>query len=541
MREKKDKKIKDSVHGYIDIEGDFISVIDSEEFQRLKYIEQVSYRTLYPAARHDRFIHSLGTYHLARLFSDSFIKNIADDLGIDGKDNRFSKVFKTFRYAALLHDVGHAPFSHTSECFFEVKKSKEYKYYDCCLDENLLLAVKKYTLPVEFEIFCEDYKTASPSPHEKMSATLLINNSEIFFGEDAPEIDFELAARMVIGCAFQYNNQSSTLAAEEKDEIGVKNCLIRLLNSTVIDVDKLDYITRDTQMSGFDNITIDIKRICDSITAIRDDNGWLYPAYRKSALSVIENVFKAKAEQARWIVMHPAVLYESKLFEHCIRKLSRIDSGYLNNIFSEDALGAKGVTIKDRKYCFLSDNQILADLRSLPDEEIHELFCRSIRRHSIWKSNYEYKYFWGNEKLEDIFLFFKPLIDYCKTNDIFVLKESVLADMQGNSKATSPVKKAAGFLFDFCKKNNVNFDVCIISASTSFTPKADASKINIVFPKLPKVNNRNYTSFNKLQELNQNGDKKEDNMFYLYWPQKLSEEQMTSFKNAVNSLSPSEI
>lgn len=49
----KKKIIKDAVHGYIEIDELFVSIIDTIEFQRLKWIEQGSFRVLYPSARHD--------------------------------------------------------------------------------------------------------------------------------------------------------------------------------------------------------------------------------------------------------------------------------------------------------------------------------------------------------------------------------------------------------------------------------------------------------------------------------------------------------
>ena len=62
----KDKSIKDAIHGYIKVEEPFWQIIDTAEFQRLKWVEQTSYRVLYPSARHDRFIHSIGVYHLGQ-------------------------------------------------------------------------------------------------------------------------------------------------------------------------------------------------------------------------------------------------------------------------------------------------------------------------------------------------------------------------------------------------------------------------------------------------------------------------------------------
>lgn len=90
--------------------------------------------------------------------------------------------------------------------------------------------------------------------------------------------------------------------AEKKRAYGIKNCLIRLLNSSTVDVDKLDYIARDTQMSGYDNVVLDNERLLDSLCFVVDKDNIYYPAFKKSALSVINNVILAKNLQAQWIV-----------------------------------------------------------------------------------------------------------------------------------------------------------------------------------------------------------------------------------------------
>ena len=64
----KQKIVKDPLYGYISIDTDiFEQVIDTRFFQRLRRIEHTSMRCLYPSARHDRFVRSIGTYHLAKL------------------------------------------------------------------------------------------------------------------------------------------------------------------------------------------------------------------------------------------------------------------------------------------------------------------------------------------------------------------------------------------------------------------------------------------------------------------------------------------
>ncbi|MFC4543408.1 HD domain-containing protein [Halosolutus amylolyticus] len=96
------KTIKDSVHDHIRIDGVARDLLDTPAVQRLRRIAQLGTVSLvYPSANHTRFEHSLGVYHLACA--------ALEELGIEGK--RADRVHA----AALLHDVGHGPFSHNLE------------------------------------------------------------------------------------------------------------------------------------------------------------------------------------------------------------------------------------------------------------------------------------------------------------------------------------------------------------------------------------------------------------------------------------------
>ena len=62
------KQFKDPIYGYIEIDSNLVTdIIDTPTFQRLKDIRQTSYTPLYPAAYHNRYIHSLGVYHLGQM------------------------------------------------------------------------------------------------------------------------------------------------------------------------------------------------------------------------------------------------------------------------------------------------------------------------------------------------------------------------------------------------------------------------------------------------------------------------------------------
>jgi len=106
--------IKDSVHDHIEVEGVAAALLDTEPVQRLRHIKQLgTVQLVYPSANHTRFEHSLGVYHLA--------DRALDHLGIDGIQA------ERLRAAALLHDVGHGPYSHNVE---DVTHRHTGKYHD---------------------------------------------------------------------------------------------------------------------------------------------------------------------------------------------------------------------------------------------------------------------------------------------------------------------------------------------------------------------------------------------------------------------------
>jgi len=106
--------IKDSVHDYIEVTGVARALLDTPPVQRLRRVSQLGTVVLvYPSANHTRFEHSLGVYHLA--------DRALDHLAVEGQQA------ERVRAAALLHDVGHAPYSHNVE---ELLHRHTGKYHD---------------------------------------------------------------------------------------------------------------------------------------------------------------------------------------------------------------------------------------------------------------------------------------------------------------------------------------------------------------------------------------------------------------------------
>lgn len=121
------KIIRDLVHGYVNLSDFELKIIDTAQFQRLKDIRQLTSQDVYPCARHTRFEHSLGVLELTKQAVNNLNKN-----GIIDKNNNTRVISKNLelnvRIAALLHDVGHCPFSHLGETQFNKEEVKEELY-----------------------------------------------------------------------------------------------------------------------------------------------------------------------------------------------------------------------------------------------------------------------------------------------------------------------------------------------------------------------------------------------------------------------------
>lgn len=285
MYEGRTKKFRDTIHGYIDIPDVIVSnIIDTEQFQRLKYIEQTSMRSLYPAARHDRFIHSLGVYWLGRQAFAHFRQNAQKILSDREKeeltDAWWDKQEVLFSLACLLHDCAHAPFSHTLENMYILRKKSLKINNSLNLKKGNVIAELDYRLAEECKSdtqFLTDFlENDSDSlqyngvgaPHEKMSAYSVLAGykeaikeiGKTFLGEAGIFTDQEIVfvVRMIIGCTYKITGLVNS----------VKNCIISMLNSSSIDVDGLDYIVRDAYMSGIDNYQVDYQRLLSSFVMI---------------------------------------------------------------------------------------------------------------------------------------------------------------------------------------------------------------------------------------------------------------------------------
>ncbi len=295
VREKFDihnkKVFKDAVHGYVYIPQVFVkNIIDTPEFQRLRTIEQTGMRVVYPSARHDRFSHSIGVFCLGEKAVDALLCNFQDkaywNIFTDTqRDVYWAKNKVLFLIACLLHDIGHAPFSHSTENFY--CNNESYNKIKNALKMIFKGELTDDEIEEQFYNYRGEDAPLRSQPHEIVSAIIVYKffkerikyilneleqekfpHYETSIGEycEEPEYinsshiddDIKFIIRMIAGIPYHQHDV----------KYQIRNCFIELLNGGFFDVDKLDYILRDTQMSGIENIDLDVERLLIAITIV---------------------------------------------------------------------------------------------------------------------------------------------------------------------------------------------------------------------------------------------------------------------------------
>ena len=221
--------VRDPLWNNIRLEPEALAVIDTPAFQRLRYVRQLGHAFLvYPGATHTRFEHALGTYHLAgRVTQD-----------------------RDVRLAALLHDIGHYPFSH---------------------------ALEEAGLP----------------RHETLAARHLRTGP---------------LAAVLNGLGVSVERLLQLIQGTSSSPLGG-------VVAGSLDVDKLDYLSRDATMCGVPYGVIDVDRLLTSLTLTPQG-----VALHGKGLAALESLLFAKYQMYRNVYWHHAVRSATAMFKRLVRR-----------------------------------------------------------------------------------------------------------------------------------------------------------------------------------------------------------------------------
>lgn len=258
------KVIHDSVHGTVRVEGLFLALLERPEMQRLHGIHQLGLANhVFPGANHTRLEHSLGTYHIASRLSSTL------ELG---EDDRL-----TVLAAALLHDIGHTPYSHTLEEVVHHRLGKDH-------------------MDVSRDIIVGDYRPYEGRDREVVGDLPALPEVLRAGGVDPQEVaDLVTSAR-------RQDRAQSTLAVEDgQAHFGQANFLHQIVSGP-LDVDQMDYLLRDAHYTGVAHGTIDTDRLLQTIMV---HHGEL--VVQKGGLVAVEGLLVARSLMYTSVYFHKTV------------------------------------------------------------------------------------------------------------------------------------------------------------------------------------------------------------------------------------------
>ena len=240
------KIVQDPIHGSIKFSGIFLDLLECPELQRLHNIKQLGFADkVFPGANHTRLEHSLGAYRMASLAGEI--------LSLDERERELVEC------AALLHDIGHGPFSHTLE------------------------SILRSWFGVD---------------HVDITEQILLGEEEIFEEGERQFIDFPSVVEILDRYKIDRKEIIALIRGDLKDD---RKYLAQLLNSP-IDVDQLDYLLRDGYYTGVAYGTVDVNRFFQTLTVY--DN---HLAIERKGVNVVESILMARGLMYSSVYFHKTV------------------------------------------------------------------------------------------------------------------------------------------------------------------------------------------------------------------------------------------
>ncbi len=314
-------EVRDPIHGGIPVERSELKLLDHPLFQRLRYIKQLGFSDLsFPGATHSRYLHSVGALHVAGVAFDS----IMDAPGTpEVRPARRRELRQILRAAAMLHDVGHAPFSHATE--FAMPDLRDLKIGAYAHRPDL-------------------YPPGRQATHEDYTIKIVTDSSI------TPLLEHELG--VPAGAVAGLVDPDLPVDPSWYEAGGIDwRPLLQQLISSELDVDRMDYLVRDSHFTGVHYGVFDLNWLMNNL-ACHVVDGAAYLALQARAIYAFDDFLIARYHMFLMVYFH----YRSVAYEEMLHR-------YLN-------AGADGWTIPAdiESYALVDDAQLTDQLRRSDNE-----------------------------------------------------------------------------------------------------------------------------------------------------------------------------
>jgi HD superfamily phosphohydrolase len=280
-------EVRDPIHGNIDIDPVEALIIEHPLFQRLRSIKQLGLSEYaFPGATHTRYLHSIGVMHVASLAFETLFKN--EQLPPLEKQ----RLKETLKLAALLHDCGHAPLSHATECVMPLKSTL--KIPPCftteknIMEKNLRATHEDYTLKIILD----------------SSLTSTFSQAHATYG-----VEYSAVASLIKGMKTQ---DSDYFRIGSTDYFP----LLHQLVSSELDCDRMDYLLRDSYFCGVSYGKYDLDWMMGNIE-IAKDAGMASLALNERAIPAFDDFLLSRYHMFLMVYFHyRAVCLEQMMYRY---------------------------------------------------------------------------------------------------------------------------------------------------------------------------------------------------------------------------------
>lgn len=371
------KQIMDPVHGGFRIYDHELAVIDQPLFQRLRFIKQNDVATLvFPGALHTRFQHSLGVMHIAGRVYRSVITNHLAWTASTRNQPISAEVAESIRYfyycfrlAGLLHDTGHFPFSHefeSSEIAKELLSSNEIKeFVGGAANTTKHVSHEDYSLLCASKLLLGACDSLSGFPVEPDDVLTLMENSS-----RVPSDKFRSHAVRLVEVLLRNPGVNPSILSERATET-IKTFLSNLISGE-LDVDKMDYLLRDSHFTGVSYGVYNIDHLISTLRiGISLQPWWVGVAILDKGLGALEDFVFSRFQLYTNVWSHKGVAAGKFLLGKAIDELLQND-----NIKTE----VKQNLIDIHKFSYFTEDYFWEAFRKKASEDPKSVAAKLLQR-----------------------------------------------------------------------------------------------------------------------------------------------------------------